>query len=38
MPPEQLRESIELLRASATARPIGVDRKANVLRGYALNA
>jgi hypothetical protein len=36
MPPEQLRESLELLRASATARPIGVDRKANVLRGYVV--
>lgn len=36
MPPEHLRESLELLRASATARPIGVDRKANVLRGYVV--
>jgi hypothetical protein len=33
---EQLRDSIELLRASATARPIGVDRKENVLRGYVV--
>jgi hypothetical protein len=36
MPPENLRASIELLRASVTGRPIGVDRKANVLRGYVV--
>lgn len=35
---EQLRESTgpRFLRASATARPIGVDRKENVLRGFVV--
>lgn len=37
MLPEQLRDSAELLRVSATtARPIGVDREANILRGYVV--
>lgn len=33
---EHLREPLELLRATAVGRPVGVDRKANALRGYVV--